>query len=76
MNENRDPCSDDLCDVMRHIVLHDFAIENCRELMRDIDDCGSSVSAKALSALIRYHEVERLKALGLEAGIRAKFNSR
>jgi hypothetical protein len=52
MNESPDPCSAGLCDVMRDIVQHDFAIENCRELMRE----WSRLHAAALTVLVRYHE--------------------
>jgi hypothetical protein len=58
---------------MRNVVEHDFAIEHCRELLNATSKSTTEVSA--LVEHIRHREVQRLKALGLVAGLQLKFRS-
>jgi hypothetical protein len=65
--------SSELYDVMRHVVEHDFVIEHCRELLNVTSKSATEVSA--LVEHIRRHEVQRLKTLGLVAGLQLKLRS-
>ena len=73
MSTNSDQLSSELYDVMRNVVEHDFAIEHCRELLNAT--FKSTTEVAALAEHIRRHEVQRLKALGLVAGLQSKLKS-